>query len=137
MPRSKPQLCPQLVYVVSYGWWRGAPTWTYHHPSTNHNSLHRRVVGKVVVLGVTPEFFKYLYLYIYIYIYISSKLKIITTGQPQLDTLRTICLQEDILDSSQLKVLRFKSAKESLVGFINVCLYIYIYIYMVAFLVNY
>ena len=84
-------------------------------------------MGKVVVLGVTPEFFKC--------IYISSKLKIIATGQPQLDTLRTICLQEDILDSSQLKVLRFKSAKESLVGFINVC--VCIYIYMVAFLVNY
>ena len=37
-----------------------------------------------------------------------------------------VCVQEDILDSSQLKVLRFKSAKESLVDFINVYIYIWL-----------
>jgi len=39
------QLVPQLAHVVSCGWWRGVPTWTYHHPFINHNSLHGWVVA--------------------------------------------------------------------------------------------
>ena len=57
VPHPKSQLCLQLVHVVSCGWWRSIPTWTYYHPSTNHYSSHEQVVGKVVVLGVAPEFF--------------------------------------------------------------------------------
>ena len=37
----------QLIHVASYGWWRGVPTWTHYHPSTNHNLPHGRVVAQV------------------------------------------------------------------------------------------
>ena len=40
----KSQLCLQLTYVASCGWWKSVLTWTHHHLSTNHNSLHGWIV---------------------------------------------------------------------------------------------
>ena len=43
-------LVPQLIHVVSCGWWRGDGGFMWGYPSTNHNSPHGRVVAQVVVL---------------------------------------------------------------------------------------
>ena len=57
VPPLKPQLCPQLAHLVSCGWWKGVDKVVDPpHLSTNHNSPHRLVVGKIVILGVAPEF---------------------------------------------------------------------------------
>ena len=55
MPHKVAQQMPQLAYVTSCGWWRDAPTWTRHHPSTNHNSPHGRVVAFVVPFYVALD----------------------------------------------------------------------------------
>ena len=44
MSYQKSQLCLQLAYVASCDWWKSVLTWTNHHLSTNHISLHGRVV---------------------------------------------------------------------------------------------
>ena len=55
----------------------GVLTWTHHHPSTDHNLPHGRVVAQVVPFVVALEPLSLslslsLSLYLYIYIYIDS-----------------------------------------------------------------
>ena len=57
MPHPKSQLYPQLDHTVSCGWWRGDSRSMWRHPSTNHNSPYGQIMGKIVILSVTPKFF--------------------------------------------------------------------------------
>ena len=54
------QFVAQLAHVVNCGWWISVPTWTYYHLSTNHNSLHRRILA--------PNFFLQILLFYYLFL---------------------------------------------------------------------
>ena len=55
--KTRKSLVSQLVHVASCDWWKGVPTWTHHHPSTNHNLSHRQVVSQVVAVDLFPKLF--------------------------------------------------------------------------------
>ena len=48
VPQLMTQFISQLAHMVSYNWWKSVPTWTHHHPFTNHNSPHGSVVAQIV-----------------------------------------------------------------------------------------